>query len=105
MTEIEGAYEDSRYGFTQFQYPDESRRSVTPEAMRMTRDAVAFVVDIVSRSRTGKSALMKLAVVNSLFGNLGESSADIAKRFNVSVRAVENCKAELRKDFLVRGKV
>jgi hypothetical protein len=93
-----------RSALVQFQFPADEPREPSQEAQQMARDAIAFVVDIVSRSRTGKSAMMKLALINSLFDNTGESSSEIAKRFGVSVRAVEKYKAELLKDFLVRCK-
>ena len=105
MTEQQASYEDARFGAAGFEYPDEPQREPSQEAMQMTRDAIGFVLAIVSRSRTGRSALMRLAVVSSLFGNTRESSAEIAKRYGVSRRSVERCKAELPKEFLVRVKV
>jgi hypothetical protein len=104
MNELEGAYEEHRFGFTSFQFPSDEPMEPSQEAIALTRHALSFITSVVANSRTGKSALMKLALVNSLFGNTGESSAEIAKRFGVSCRSVERCKAELLKEFLVRGK-
>jgi len=102
VTETEATWESDRFVGTSFAYPDEPREP-SQEAQQMTRDAVNFVLDVVANSRTSRAALLKLACVRSLFGG-GETSQEIAKRFGVSPRAVQQVKKDLRSQFLGRGK-
>jgi hypothetical protein len=102
MNEIEGSYEDRRYGSVAFQFPHDEAMAPSTEAIQMTRDAICFVLDIVSASRTAQSALLKLACVRSVFGG-GETSQEIARRYRVSTRAVQLVKKNLRSQFLGRA--
>jgi len=84
-----------------FVYPDEVREQTSKEAIELARDAIGFVVAIVAKSRTGRAALLRLTVVDSLFSG-HFPSREIAKRFGVSVRVVQRLRKELRAEFFGR---
>jgi hypothetical protein len=104
VNENEGNWESHRFGGTPFVYKaNDETKPPSDEAIALARDAVTFIIGIVEESKTPRAALLKLACMNAVLSRWGETSADIAKRFGVSDRAVQQVTKDIKAKFMGRS--